>query len=233
MTIRFPVLLFPVLMVSAATAQQWEGSLSFGVASPQGDFRSIVGKNGYGVTGTIGYGPAENPFMVGVSAGYLVYGSESRKEPFSTTIPDVTVDVNTTNGLVVAQLLLKIQPNQGSFRPYLQGAAGIHYLFTTTEIRSENSFPAEEVASSTNESDVAFAYGGGAGILVTVHRSEDGSEGDLREVLINLGARYMFGGEARYLKEGSIRREGASVIYDTQQSITDLLLFEIGVALRF
>lgn len=230
---RLGALLLVLALGGPAFAQNWEASVGFGLASPQGEFRSSLGQNGYGIVGDIGYAPAVNPYFIGLSVGYLVYGSESRKEPFSTTIPDVTVDVNTTNALVIAQLLLKFQPNRGVLRPYMQGALGVNYLFTTTQITSENTIAFEEVASSTNESDAAFAYGGGAGLLIRLSGPAGEGEESPSEFLIDLGARYMVGGEADYLKEGSIRRVNGRVVYDTQRSATDLLLFQVGVAFRF
>jgi len=45
--------------------------------------------------------------------------------------------------------------------------------------------------------------------------------------------RYIIGGEAEYLKKGSIRRENSKVSYDIIKSKTDLLTAQIGVALEF
>ena len=56
---------------------------------------------------------------------------------------------------------------------------------------------------------------------------------DIAGVFIDLRIRYMKGGEAEYLKEGSIRRENGKVAYDVEQSKTDLLTFQIGAVLTF
>ena len=49
----------------------------------------------------------------------------------------------------------------------------------------------------------------------------------------DVGARYLKGGKARYLKEGSIRREDGRVLYDVEEATTDLLAINIGVTVQF
>ena len=139
--------------------------------------------------------------MIGLEVGFMNYGSSDRREPFSTTIPDVFVRVSTTNNFILGHAILRLQPNAGVFRPYIQGMVGFNYLFTDTKIENENN-AGQEVASSTNLSDGAFSYGGGAGLMFLVYRPNDGTVSD---IFVDLGARYVFGGEAEYLKEGSIR----------------------------
>jgi len=200
------------------------------VGVPKGVFKQNLQRNGYGGSGHIGFAPEQNPFLVGIEVAYLNYGSESRLEPFSTTIPDVTVNVKTTNNFLAMHFTFRIQPNTGNFRPYIGGSVGGNYLFTTTTIENANNVN-QEVASSTNVSDWAFSYGGGGGIMIRVYsREEDGRK---QEFLLDLGVRYIVGGELQYLKEGSIRRENGRVLYDVLQSKTDLMGFLIGVAFRF
>ncbi len=213
-------------------AQDLQGGLHFTYGIPQGEFKSKVGKNGYGISGNFGYSPTSTPVMMGLELGFLVYGSETRREPFSSTIPDVTVDVNTTNNIAFGHFLLRLQPTNGVIRPYVDGLVGLNYLSTTTEIQNRGR-GGEEVASSTNFDDVAFSYGGGGGIMFRVYESDASEESGIKEVLIDLRGRYLLGGEAEYLKEGSIRRENGKVKYDVQKSKTDLALIQIGVAVRF
>jgi hypothetical protein len=214
------------------SAQDFQGGLHFLLAVPQEAFRTNIDRNGYGLSGQIGFAPYAAPFMVGLEIGYMNYGSEERQEPFSTTIPDVTVDVNTNNNIVLGHALLRLQPNTGFFRPYAEGIVGLNYLFTTTEIRNRGNV-GEEVASSTNFDDVAFSYGGGGGMMFRVHQAGQDDGSGIREVLVDLRVRYVIGGEAEYLREGSIRRENGRVSYDIQRSETTILTFQIGVAVRF
>lgn len=219
------------LPVHPVFAQDFQGGLDFLVGLPQGDFKSNVDKTGFGVAGTIGWAPVDVPVMVGLELGFMVYGSETRREPFSTTIPNVFVDVNTSNNFFLGHLIVRGQPNRGKIRPYIQGMVGMNVLFTRTKIENSGSFN-EEIASSEDQSDNAFSYGGGAGLMFLVWTQEEG-EGGVGEVLVDVGARYVLGNEAEYLKEGSIAYRNGKVVYDVQRSRTDLLEIQVGVALRF
>ncbi len=218
-----------IALTTTTSAQSWQGGLDFLVGSPQGEFRKNVEHVGYGLAGNVGFAPEGTPIMLGLEFGYMNYGSASRRERFSTTIPDVFVDVTTTNNFLLGHAMLRLQPNTGKFRPYIQGMIGFHYLFTETEIENIN-VPGQEVASSNNFSDGAFSYGGGAGLMFLVYSPD---EGDQSDIFVDLGVRYVFGGEAEYLKEGSIRNVDGNVAYDVLKSRADLLVFQVGVSLRF
>ncbi|MBI3111765.1 MAG: hypothetical protein HYZ01_09345 [Ignavibacteriales bacterium] len=62
---------------------------------------------------------------------------------------------------------------------------------------------------------------------------DDDEENPLAEALIDLRLRYLSGGDAQYLKEGSIRRENGRVVYDIKRSKTDLLSLQISVSVTF
>jgi hypothetical protein len=225
------VLILAALVLSTAitSAQSWQAGLHFMLGSPQAEFRKNVDRLGVGVTGNIGYAPEGTPVMLGLEFGYMNYGTTERREPFSSTIPDVTVKVTTTNNFVLGHAFVRMQANTGFFRPYVQGMLGFNYLFTDTKIGDEDEAD-REVASSTNLSDGAFSYGAGTGVLILVYKPDDGTIGDL---LVDLGIRYTFGGEAEYLKEGSIKNVGGRVVYESMKSKTDLIVFQVGLSARF
>ncbi len=203
---------------------------------PQGEFSDNVDNIGFGLGGFFGVAPSSGPIIVGAEFGFLIYGNESRKEPFSTTIPDVTVDVETSNNIVLGHLFLRLQSPVGKVRPYVEGLVGFNYLFTRTTIKNE-SLTDDEIASSTNFDDVTMSYGTGGGVMIRVYdgRNKRRAEGrkQIDGVLIDFRIRYFSGGEAEYLKEGSIRRPNSQVEYDVEKSRTDLLTFQLGVVLSF
>ena len=198
----------------------------FTIALPQGEFDEKVEKNGYGFIGQALFSMPGSPVAVGASFGGVIYGRETRREPFSLTIPDVTVEVETNNYILLGHLVLRVQPPAGPFRPYAEGVIGFHYLFTQTTIESRE----EDIASDTNFDDGVFSYGGGGGIMFQVY---NGPASKPIDVYIDVGARYLKGGKARYLKEGSIRREDGRVLYEIEESKTDLLAIQIGATVEF
>ncbi len=219
-------------LVSSASAQNWQGAPGFQLGFPAGEYKDQIDKTGVGISGEFLYSPTSSPVGIGVSLGFMQVGDENRREPFSTTVPDVTVEVNTSNNLAQFMLLLRLQPKWGPILPYADGLLGMNYLYTETTIK--NASNDEEVASSTNLDDDAFAYGFGGGLMIKAYDKQK-SQPDSKpvQVFIDLGARYILGGEADYLKEGSIAREGGQVTYDVTTSKTNITTAHIGVAINF
>lgn len=209
---------------------QGEAGLTFIVGSPQGEFSSQVKATGFGLSGFGGVRVGRNsPLLVGLDLGILIYGHERRNEPFSLTIPDVTVDVVTNNNIFLGHFLLRLQPPRGKVRPYFDGLFGLKYLFTDTRIENEGFTGSEPIAISTNFDDVALSYGVGGGLSIALFRG-----GSRRgTVSLDLGVRYLIGGEAEYLKEGSIQRVDGTVTYTIFQSETNLLETRVGASIRF
>jgi hypothetical protein len=239
------LLIIVALLIVARPAQaqyKYQGGLGFMVGFPQGEFKDNIKATGIGGGGEFAYSPKSVPLGIGASLGYMVYGRESRREPFSTTIPDVTVEVVTTNNIMMGHLFLRVQNKKGMLQPYMDGLVGFNYLFTDTEIKNINRPEYGEIASSTNLDDAVFSYGIGGGLMMKVYTGnvfKDSTKTDKKgqrkkySLLIDLRMRYTIGGEAEYLKKGSIRRENSKVSYDIIKSKTDLLITQIGIILEF
>ena len=200
---------------------------------PQGEFKEHVDQLGFGADIFAGIGLGRTPVVFGIEFGGMIYGYERRNEPFSTTIPDVTVDVETSNNILLGHFVLRLQPASGAVRPYIDGLFGVKYLFTETRIENEGFTGDEPIAVSTNFDDAALSYGAGGGIDIMIVRGRTSDGNKPFTLSINLGIRYLLGAEAEYLKEGSIRRESGRVSYDVKRSKTDLLLPQLGVRFYF
>ena len=160
------IVLLSTLHVNGQASFQAGGNFTLGF--PQNEFKENIDNLGYGGTGFFAYRFPQSPLLIGASASFLIYGRETREEPFSTTIPDVSVDVTTTNSIIMGHLFLRLQPPRGSILPYLDGLFGFNYLSTRTTI--ENQANDEEVASSTNFDDITFSYGAGGGLMIRVYQ---------------------------------------------------------------
>jgi hypothetical protein len=244
-----------VLVASAAGSQtmvHFGGSFDLGF--PQEEFRDNVDNTGLGGGFFLAFRIPDTPMAIGGSADIIQYGSEDREAPWSTTIPDVFLDVSTTNNLAAGHLFLRLQPSGGFFRPYLEGLLGFNYLWTTTSVSDQGS-DSEEIASTKHLSDFAFSYGIGAGLMFKVWEpsggldlatdraadedpydepeepvegEEGGDDGKVESIGIFFDVRYMRGGEADYLREGSIEIENGRVRYDVRHSRTDMVIVRIG-----
>ncbi|MBN2206309.1 MAG: hypothetical protein JW742_02805 [Candidatus Aminicenantes bacterium] len=216
----------------AAAEKKFEASLRFTPGFPLGEFGDTLDTTGLGMDLGFAYRWPGTIVSTGASFGFLIMGSESRDEPLSATIPDLFVRVTTANSLLLGHLFVRLQPREGLLRPYAEGLAGFHYLFTTTSISETGSWGG--TLSSTNLDDWAFSYGLGGGVKLALLRvrSEDSSE--TKTILdLDLGARWLKGGRADYLKKGSVHREDGVVTYDVYNSRTDLLQAGIGLTVSF
>ena len=226
-----------IFCVSVSYTQVYmQAGANFTMGFPQNEFRKNVDNITFGGSGHFLCRIPNTAFSIGGGLGFLVYGQETREEAFSQTIQDVHVDVTTTNSILMGHLLFRIQPIQGPVRPYIDGLYGFSYLSTETSIKDQDDWDDEdEIASTTNYDDFASRYGFGGGLMISVYRvpEEKYELENLESVSIDLGVQYMRGGEAEYLKEGSIEIEGSDVIYEISKSTTDLITVHIGVSFYF
>lgn len=239
-------IVFLTTLLETSQAQEIEGpvppaTIQAGVGLlggfPVGEFGDNVTNPGGGISGHIGYRIPTSPAIIGLDVGYLIYGRESRRERFSLTIPDVTVDVITDNSIILANFFVRFQPREGVMRPYIEGLVGFHYLFTKTSIQNIPTLYRDNIASSTNFDDAAFTYGGGGGVMIRVY---DGQEkrrrraGAVQSVSLDFRVRYLDGSRASYLKKASdVIRQSGQVLLNITRSRTNVVTAFIGAAIEF
>jgi len=220
-----------VLLYSYPAYSQQAG-INFSLAFPQGEFGEEVDNLGYGLSGEFLFlsPKPKSPFGIGLNLGYYVYGRETSSEPWSHTIPWVTLDVEKTNSLLNLHVLFEIGFPTGQIRPYVQGLFGGEYLYTQTSVSGQND--QEAIASTTNYDDWAWSYGAGGGILILLGGDPVTEMG---AIYLDLKGRYLFGSEAEYLKEGGMEVVNGNIVYHPSKSKTDMLTIHVGVraALNF
>ncbi|NBB76076.1 MAG: outer membrane beta-barrel protein [Bacteroidetes bacterium] len=221
-----------------AGAQEIQGSLNLGVGVPMADFSNQLDRVGFGIDFEGGYRFGNSPVMLGLEFGFMNFGRDEREEPFSTTIPDVRVEVENTYNMVKGDLFLRLIAPPSRVRPYADALVGFNYFFTETVIRERGNFAEEPIVSDTNFDDTTLNYGLGAGLQIRVYRDKNPTAREPDEVrpssvFINLRSRYLFGQNAQYLQEGSIENINGEVSYDISESETDLLHIKVGVVVSF
>jgi len=227
------IILLSLAVASAFSQDRFQAGGHFMLGYPQGGFGENVENTGLGGNFYFSYRFPRSFLSAGISFGFLIYGSERRAEPLSLTIPDLIVDVRTTNSILLCHLFLRLQPPRGRIRPYLDGLVGLNYLTTDTSIHEYNDWDDDHI-SSNNFNDLALSYGMGGGVMVSLVDFRRAGSG--RRVLtldLDIGVRYLKGGEAEYLKKGSVHREDGIVTYDVYRSRTDLLKVNIGFTFSF
>jgi hypothetical protein len=212
-------------------ADRFETGLRFLLGFPAGEFRRNVDGTGVGMDVNFSYHFPRSIVSTGVSFGFLIYGSDSRMEPLSPTIPELIVKVTTTNALLLGHLFVRVQPRWGRIRPYLEGLAGFHYLTTDTSIGSQGGY--ENSLSSNNYHDTIFSGGLGGGAQVLLFQLQRRDRERIFSLDLDLGVRWLRGGRAEYLKRGSIHHYNGGVTYDVYRSRTDLWLAGLGLSFSF
>ena len=232
---RIPVVMAVILALAAApglSEDRFQAGLNFNLGFPRAEFKENLESRAYGGEGYFMYRLPHTPVYVGLSAGLLVYGSEAWTEEFSPNFPEILVDVRTRNYILQAHIVLRVQPG-GDFRPYVEGLYGINHLWTATSLHDADSWGEEEFARAVNFSDTTTSYGAGAGIQFTLLKALRSNGARVFAIEAELGARYLAGGRAEYLREGSIIRENGEVTYDVLESSTPLISARAGVCFRF
>jgi len=196
------------------------------LSQPKGSFGSNIG-NTFGGGGGLLYNLDRSGFFsVRFDASGLVYGHETKQVPFSETVGGrVLVDVRTANSIAAVSIGPEIALPKGPIRPYLNTAfTGL--FFNTSSSVDDIDGADGEIVSTTNHSDRTRAWTLGGGFIVpfTVRRTELG---------VDFGLRYHRGGEASYLREGSIQdNPNGSISFVPLQSRTPYMVYMIGVRFR-
>ena len=232
------ILLYPSGRAAAQDFRigQFQGGLDFLLALPQNEFKENSNDAGFGLSLDLGYVIPKLPVVAGISGGFATYGSRTFNVPFSSTVQLVNVELTTSNNIALGHLFLRFQPQDGMFRPYFEGLAGFHYLWTESKVEDER-YEDSEIAGSVNLDDIAFSYGAGAGVMFRVYRGETDQPGRGVEVFVNGRVRYLYGGEAKYFNEDSITADanGAPILEEryAKESETDMMNIALGVSVRF
>lgn len=223
-------LLFGLHTVSFS--QEGTLGLTANLLLPQGEFKEIIDAVGGGISFYGGYQFRGSPLYIGAEIGLANFGTDSRTEPWSTTIPDLTMNVDNNYNLFQGHIVTRFQQPKAAIQPFVEGLVGFNYFFTETSVSSRGGFNANEpIASDTNYEDTSFSYGIGAGVQFKITSFE--SEGTRGRFYMSLSGRYLRGGEASYLKKGSIEiNENRQVIYNPMQSRTDMFLVSLGFIVK-
>jgi hypothetical protein len=214
---------------AAASPAEIQFGLSFSPALPRGEFHDLMSRTVWGGAVSFAIRPSRGPLLIGTRLGFGAYDSDGWEAWLGLTIPDILVDVRTTNSVLAWDVFLRLQPERGFLRPYLDLFAGLHFLSTDTRI-GDGDWDDDNSGDMNvnNASDTAFAYGAGAGVMFPLIRFMHRDGRRVGSLDLDLGVRYARGGRADYLVE-----TGLTGVYDTLTSRTDLLTLSAGLTISF
>lgn len=164
-----------------------------------GSYEESADGTAYGIN--VYVGRRVSPILqVGGELEYLSVSQATRSVSISSSgAPAGRVSVRTRNSVLSPSVVVRLQPQKGNARPYVQAHAGLRLLSTWMTDTEREETDAQAVERATFN-DVALAVGIGAGIHLQVWRREDGTH----RSYLNLGARYVLGQNANYFGPGDI-----------------------------
>jgi hypothetical protein len=192
-------------------------------AKPRGEFQNYVNQ-GWGL-GAHFITRIDEKGILGlrVDAGFVNYGNFSQRVPLSPTTGDlIKVDLKTSNNIFFAGVGPQLTIPAGFVRPYVNGNVGFSYFSTSSTVEgTSNDVP---FASTENQHDATFSYGGGAGIYIPMPSKRV-------PVSLDIGARYARNPDARYLTRDRVRDHVQNKVPLTPiSSQVDLWTYHVGVS---
>ena len=166
---------------------------------------------------------AQTPVSVGAAFDYLRYGTETRRIALFPAVPEVLSDID-TNNLFRAHALVRFQPSTGRMRPYAEGLLGFSYVYTHTSVDLGDE---GDQAGTTHLGDFAPSVGAGGGVTIGLASVQDA------RVALDIGLRYLTGGEVDYLTRGELQRNENGVTFEPTRSPATLFALQIGIAVDF
>src|SRR5437868_4624473 len=144
------------------------GSIAFTQSRPLGGLQDNIGF-GYGVDGAYQFRlDQRGALSLRADLGFLGYGQESFRVPFSETVGGrVQVRVRTTNYLLPMSIGPQLTWPTGSVRPYVNAGVGSQFFFTESSIDDTNND--DNIASTTNYSDWTSTWVAGGGLYLPVY----------------------------------------------------------------
>lgn len=233
-----------IALAAPVAAQSTYLGLTVEGGIPFDDFEERLDDVGVGVSGQVLLHAGAVPVAVGLDGGILTYGRQA--QPLAAQIDGQSAflgEVETTNRISHLYAVLRLVPNGGVVRPYVDALGGFNYFNTRMRFEQEvylvdggdfidldsDAFVGREVTSSTVLDDFALSYGAGAGFLFRLAAGDD--DGTPFEAFLEVGARYLFGERARYIRDGGTLEGGRIAL--VEESKTDMLRPQLGLVIQF
>lgn len=193
--------------------------INLAVAVPVGEFkRNVNVAGGVDVFGALSLGRG-GAVAIRFDGSYLIYGDENHYIPQ----PFYPVAVNTTYSIATFGIGPQLTVGQGPVRLYGFGTFGASYISARSSYRVDGC-GCDAFASQTDFDDWQGALQGGGGLLIALRTRR-------APVSIDLGARYLYNGDAWYVSPGGVNPQpNGSVLVDVNRSPANLVVMHLGVS---
>ena len=203
----------------------FDAGVHFTGSLPQSEFKEITDQSGYGVSATALFKMGLLPLKLGVEIGSFGYGKESEKTNLTGGIAEVESETKNFTGHVI----LRLQQGVGDFAPYVDCLLGVNVISTETSVKGKSGL-GNIPSFSPDYKDAAFSYGIGAGLMYKLARFIPIAG---PAIFLDIKARYLFGGESEFKKEGSLKIENGVFKFDKDKFNSNQMIYHVGVMIGF
>ena len=213
----------PTPIDSMAWTPRGTVGIYFTVAEPKGEFARYV-DDGWGFAGH-GVLNVGRSGVIGLrlDGGWLNYGREtvSVADPFFGG--RISYDITTSNNIAYLGVGPQLQLQTRYIRPYAYAVGGFSYLSTASTLKD---IDGTDVARDNNFDDWTTQWAAGGGVAVPLWRNRSS------DVALDIGGRYHFNGNVRYLREGGIATQpDGSVQLEVLESEVRLITWHVGLSI--
>ncbi|EAY25194.1 hypothetical protein M23134_06790 [Microscilla marina ATCC 23134] len=195
------------------------------------------------------------PVYIGLDFGFQGMGTRNIQKNINVNIINTSIPINfdiaTSNNLINGHAILRTKIPLPLVQPYFEGLIGFKHFYTRTSIKNitstSNIINVEElqrnseIAGETLQQSTALSYGFGGGFHIMFGGGQFG---------LNLGARYLLGGQASYYTREDIRDFDVTITTDNgtsnnelgstvggnniqpRTSRTDMIMANIGIVIK-
>lgn len=216
-----------------------QGEINVTAGIPQGALDRQIDGEAAGISTFIGGPVPGSPIVLGSEIGFLNYGTDSQLRLFRSVfdaginedlaIPLEAVTASVSNNVLMGHFVVRLQPLQGPFRPYVDALAGMKYFASRLRVDSDVVVFRKGLSQNADVTDFAFSYGVGGGIELRLYRYTSVFDEGPSDISLHAGLRYLFGTTASYAAAGSMREIGDRIVVDEVASRTDMLVPQFGI----
>jgi len=209
---------------------------------PQGELGDQIDNNAFGFGALIGGRVPGLPLILGTEIGFMNYGTDSQLSIHNTvfdggidpslSIPVEAMNIGVAKNVLLGHFVIRLQPSDGFVQPYVDALAGVKSFSTRVNVDSDVIVFSRGLSQDSRITDLAFSYGVGGGIELALYEYQSGWRDDPATISLHGGVRYLFGGKAEYIGDGSWTEIDGRIMFDTVESRTDLLVPHFGIRVR-
>lgn len=173
------------------------GGIGLDIVQPRGEFAETVNAGAGFRMNALFRGDNMGLLHLRTEVGFLSHGNVRQRVPLSPTLGNfIQVDLRTSNNIATFLAGPQLLGPGAAFSPYAAALGGFSAFWTESAVEGSNNV--QPFASTTNSSDVAWAYGGAVGAYWRVTRGPS-------PVRLDIGARFLRHDDATYLSASAVR----------------------------